>query len=143
MTADEMWKASGLTGPWEAWAFGDAPDELAKLVREGVKTATASAAPLYEMEGEPLPKAGERSVILDARDQAVCIIQTTAVSIVPFCEVGAEQARKEGEGDRSLEYWRRVHRDFFQKEMEAAGLQFDESMPVVCEEFVRIWPKDE
>ena len=72
MTADEMWRSSGLRGEYEAWAFGDAPDELAALVLSGRKTATASAYPVYEAEGEPLPKAGEYSVILDSGDNAVC-----------------------------------------------------------------------
>ena len=43
MTAEEMWKKSGLTGEYEAWSFGDDADELARLVKEGIKTATCSA----------------------------------------------------------------------------------------------------
>ena len=37
---------------------------------KGVKTATASAYPMYALEKEPLPEAGEYSVILDSREQA-------------------------------------------------------------------------
>ena len=135
MNAQEMWLASGLTGAYEAWAFGDDADALADLVRRGIKTATASAYPLYELEGEELPQAGEYSVILDADDNAVCIIRTTKVYVTPYREVTAEQAYKEGEGDRSLSYWRKVHEAFFKKEMEEAGLTFTEDMGVVCEEF--------
>ena len=54
MTAEQMWLLSGLTGPYEAWAFGEAADELADLVLRGIKTATCSAYDLYEAEGEPL-----------------------------------------------------------------------------------------
>ena len=43
MTAEEMWRLSGLQGDWEAWAFGDAPDKLASLVLAGQKTGTSSA----------------------------------------------------------------------------------------------------
>ena len=32
MTAEEMWKASGLTGEYEAWSFGEVPDKLASSV---------------------------------------------------------------------------------------------------------------
>ncbi len=53
-----------------------------------------------------------------------------------FCDVGREHAYNEGEGDRSLEYWRKVHRDFFKRELEEHGLSFDENMLVVCETFV-------
>lgn len=140
MTHQEMWAAYQAANPaagkdYEAWAYGDAPDTLAELTRTGVKTATASAGPLYGLEGEPLPAPGQYSVILDSREQAVCVVRTTNVYTVPFDEVSEEQAFREGEGDRSLDYWRRVHEDFFRKELAGAGLEFSPEMPVVCEEF--------
>ena len=106
MTHQELWAAYRAVSPdageeYEAWAYGDDPDTLAELTRKGIKTATASAGPLYELEGEPLPQAGEYSVILDSRDEAVCVIRTTRVYSTPFCEVTAEHARKEGEGNRT------------------------------------------
>jgi len=141
LTAEEMWRACGAQGEYEAWSFGGDPDGLAALVRAGRKTATASAFPLYEAEGEPLPQAGEYNVILDSQDNAVCVTRTKKVCVTPFCEVNERHAMLEGEGDLSLEYWRQVHRAFFTGEMEAAGLHFDESMPVVCEEFEVIYPR--
>ena len=59
---------------------------------------------------------------------------------MPFDRVSEEQAFREGEGDRSLEYWRRVHEDFFRRELAGAGLAFSPDMPVVCEEFEVVWP---
>ena len=140
MTHQELWAAYRAVNPaagddYEAWAYGDDPDTLAELTRAGVKTATASAGPLYELEGEPLPETGEHSVILDSRDEAVCVIRTTRVYTVPFNQVSAEHAFREGEGDRSLAYWRRVHEDFFRAELAEVGLEFSPTMPVVCEEF--------
>ena len=140
MTAVEMWKQSGLAGEYDAWSFGDDADGLAALVRGGIKTATCSAYDLYEAEGEDLPQAGDTSVILDSRDEAVCIIRTTRVYIVPFDEVSAEHAFREGEGDRSLEYWRKVHEAFFKEELTSAGLEFSGNSRVVCEEFEVVYP---
>ena len=144
MTAEEMWDAffrrEHPKGTYEAWSYGDDPDLLAQLTLEGVKTATASAYYWYEQEGESLPKAGEYSVILDSRNEAVCIIQTTRVYIAPFDQVDAVQAFREGEGDRTLEYWRQTHMRFFAQELNAAGVIFDEKMPVVCEEFRKVYP---
>lgn len=128
---------------YEAWAFGGDPDGLAALVLAGVKTAAASAYPLYGLEGEPLPEAGEYSVILDSRDEAVCVILTDRVEIVPYREVGADHAFREGEGDRTLTCWRQVHEAFFREEMAASGLTFTGEMPVVCETFHVVWPETE
>ena len=135
MNAEEMWKKSGLKGSYEAWPFGDAPDKLAALVKSGIKTATSSALVLYELENEAVPRAGDYSVILDSKDQAVCIIQTTDVYITSFDRVLPRHAFLEGEGDRSLAYWRKVHEEFFTAELAAVNLAFSEDMQVVCEEF--------
>lgn len=145
MTHQEMWAAYLAVDPeagrdYEAWAYGGDPDELARLTLAGIKTATAGAGPLYGLEGEPLPQAGEYSVILDSRGEAVCVIRTTRVYTAPFDRVSAEQAWREGEGDRSLAYWRQVHEEFFRKELSEAGLEFSPDMPVVCEEFELVFP---
>lgn len=130
-----MWNQSGLTGEYDAWSFGDDADKLAQLVKDGIKTATCSAYCFYEMEEEDLPETGAYSIILDSCDQAVCIIRTTKVYVTSFNEVTAEHAFKEGEGDRSLEYWREVHKSFFTEELKEVNLPFDEEMKLVCEEF--------
>ena len=147
MTAQEMWerfvKEKNIEeAEYDAWAFGDDADKRADLVQRGIKTGTSSAYPLYEVENELLPEASGYSVILDSKDEAVCIIENTKVYVVPFGEVSSDHAFKEGEGDRSLTYWRRVHEEFFSECMEEAGLTFDESMKVVCEEFRVVYPSE-
>ena len=135
MTAQEMWDRSGFQGNYQAWAFGGAPDKLAKLVMQGVKTATCSALALYEYENEEIPKVGDYSVILDSDGQAVCIIRTTKVYIETFDQVSERHAYLEGEGDRSLEYWRQVHEEFFTEELKNIQQEFDTKMELICEEF--------
>ena len=145
MNAVEMWKAFcdseniDVTVAYDAWPFGDSPDILAQLVVHGEKTATASAYPLYEADKEPLPEVGSYSVVLDSKEEAVCVIQCTKVYVVPFNEVSENQAYKEGEEDKSLQYWRKVHSDLFKVWMDEAGLKFDDTMPVVCEEFKGVY----
>lgn len=139
-----MWgaysKSKKLNADYKAWAFGADADGLSELVFAGIKTATASAQLLYERYEEPLPQSGEYSVILNSRQEAVCVIRTEKVFIVPFENVDAVQAWKEGEGDRSLSYWRKVHERFFREELESIGLSFNETINVVCEEFIRVYP---
>ena len=144
MTAEQMWKAFSekreINAPYDAWAFGDDADTLAELVLTGAKTATCSALPFYELEEESFPREGEYSVILDSRDQAVCVIQTTRVYRTPFRKITEEHAWKEGEGDRSLTYWLQVHEAFFSRELSQVGMAFSQDLMLVCEEFLRVYP---
>lgn len=127
-----------------AWAFGNSKeiaDELAKLVLEGKKTATASNYTLYELENEELPFPGLINIILDGDGKAVAIAETTSVEVVPFDEVTEEHAYLEGEGDGSLSYWREVHEAIFKKEFENVNRVFDYKIPVVCERFKLLYKK--
>jgi uncharacterized protein YhfF len=128
--------------PPEAWRFGDNPalaDELAGLVLRGIKTATCSAVTELEAAGEPIPRAGELSIILDGGGSPVCLIETIQVEIRPFNQVDARFAYDEGEDDRSLESWRREHRRYFKRVFASFGETPSEEMPVVCERFRVIW----
>lgn len=137
MKAQELWNkyTTDCTLTYEAWAFGDDPDGLAKLVVDGIKTATSSAFIFYELENEEIPKAGEYSVILDSKEEAVCIIQTTNVYVIPYNQVSEEHAYKEGERNRTLEDWKEIHETFFTNELKQVNMEFSEEMLVVCEEF--------
>ncbi|ERN53781.1 ASCH domain-containing protein [Alkalihalophilus marmarensis] len=136
----ESFRKSIPSAPEEyaAWAFGDSKemaDELAVLVVEGVKKATASNFTLYELENEALPQVGQLNIILNGDGDAAAIVETTSVEVIPFDEVTEEHAYLEGEGDRSLAYWRDVHETFFRKEFDAINRDFSYKMPVVCERF--------
>ena len=135
MTPEELWERSGLTGTYEAWSFGEAPDKLAELVLQGTKTATCSVYDLYLIYNEKIPQEGDYSIILNSNKEAVCIIRTLKVYLTEFSRVSEEHAFKEGEGDRSLEYWRKVHSNFVTNELASVNKLFDEHSKVVCEEF--------
>ena len=149
MSAENMWadyvRANDLKDDtYRAWAFGAAPDLLKDLTLAGIKSAAASAYDLYEISGDSLPTAGDLGVILDAQGSAVCVIRTLKAYVVPFNEVSAEHARKEGEGLRDLATWRKVHETFFTDCLASEGLTFREDMKVVCEEFEVVYrPRDE
>ena len=143
---EEFWRefveATGIDGRYEAWAFGDPsalPDlstELALLVRNGPKRATAGLLSDYEREGEPLPQPGDLSVMLDGTGSPVCVIRTTQVDVERFADVDAAFAWAEGGGDRTLEWWRRAHGWFFAQE----GVTIDDDTPMVLERFELVWP---
>jgi uncharacterized protein YhfF len=137
----EFVAATGVDGPYEAWAFGDPsmPDlatELALLVRHGPKRATAGVASDYEDENETLPAVGDLSVILDGEGSPVCVIRTTEVEVRRFGDVDEAFAWDEGEGDRTLDWWRRAHLWFF----EQRGTHVDGDTLMVLEHFDLLWP---
>ena len=111
-----------------SFAFGDGPelaDELLDLVIKGVKTATCST------EDEPNTSTpGERWIVLDGRGRPRCVIETTEVTYRRYNEVDAAFASDEGEGDRSLAYWRQAHRNYFGRQG-----KFSEDMMLMCERF--------
>jgi len=118
--------------------FGDSPemaDELGALVAGGTKTATCSTLWEWESEGEPLPEPGAKCVVLDGRGEPLCIVETTEVEIRPYNEVDARFAHDEGEGDRSLQYWRDAHWRFFTRSLAEIGKEPTPDMPLVCERF--------
>ncbi len=118
-----------------SFAFGDSPelaDELLDLVLKGVKTATCST------EDEPnTSNPGERWIVLDGRGNPRCVIESTEVTYRRYSEVDAAFARDEGEGDRSLAYWRSAHRRYFERQG-----KFSEDMMLMCERFglIEIFP---
>lgn len=71
----------------------------------------------------------------------MCVIRTERVAVVPYRDVTADHARREGEGDCSLAFWRQVHQAFFTEELTRAGMAFRQDLPVVCEEFVKVYPE--
>ncbi len=111
-----------------SFAFGDSPalaDELLELVLKGAKTATCST------EDEPNTSTpGERWIVLDGRDNPRCVIESTEVSYRRYSDVDEAFAYEEGEGDRSLAYWREAHRQYFGR----LG-KFSEDMMLMCERF--------
>lgn len=141
---EEFWcsfvDAMDIDGPHTAWSFGNDPDmanELGLLVRDGPKRATTSLKSWYEGDNaEPLPQAGDLSVILDGSGSPLCVIRTTDVEVRSFGRVDEAFAWIEGEGDRSLAHWRDTHVAFFASE----GRPVDEETLVVLETFELLWP---
>ena len=126
----------------EAWAFGATPehaDELLALVLNGAKTGTASSLWDYEATGDPLPQVGDLSIIVDGEGTPRAVIETIDLRTVPFDEVTDAHAYAEGEGDRTLQYWREVHERFWREHSEGPR-GFAPDMPVVCELFRLVHP---
>ena len=125
------------------WHFCDNPIDAnicVDLVLSGQKCATAPSAWFFESRGLKLPTPGDLDIVTNWEGVAQCIIRTTAVAIIPFCDVTAEHAMAEGEGDGSLDFWRRVHWEYYQRELAGTKYVVALNMPVVCQYFERVYP---
>ncbi len=128
---------------YTSWHFCNdkkSSDNLVELVKTGKKNATASAVRSYEFEGEELPEIGNLSIVTNWDGEAQFIIRTSKIDIVPFRDVSEEFAAVEGEGDGSLEYWRKVHTEYFSEEFEEMGEEFTEDALTICERFEIVFP---
>ena len=128
---------------YEAFHFDDneaTANALAALVLSGQKRATAGLLWINELANKPLPKVGALSVVTDWQGAPLCIIESTHIEIVPFDSVGDSFAAIEGEGDKTLRYWREAHWRFFSRECQRIGREPDLHMPVVCEQFKVVSP---
>jgi len=69
-------------------------------------------------------------VVLDGSGHARAVIETVELTRRHFAEVDSAFAFDEGEGDRTLAYWRKAHETYFSR----LG-QFTPNMLLWCERF--------
>jgi uncharacterized protein YhfF len=128
---------------YEAFHFDDnepSANALAALVLSGQKRATAGLLWTNERTHKPLPEVGSLSVVTDWQGAPLCIIESTHIEVVPFDSVSDSFAALEGEGDKTLRFWREAHWRFFSRECQRIGREPDLHMPVVCEQFKVVYP---
>jgi uncharacterized protein YhfF len=88
-------------------------EQLVAAVLRGEKTATAGLLVDYEREGERLPAAGERCLLVDNADEAVAVLEVTDVRVLRMADCELAFARAEGEGFESVAEWRAAHERFW------------------------------
>jgi uncharacterized protein YhfF len=127
--------------PKSEFAFpGPLRDQLVAAILNGAKTSTTGLVADYEHEGEPLPEAGERAVVVDSDDRPVAVIETTEVRVVPLAAVDLAHAVDEGEGHRTIAEWREDHESFWhsaemREAMDDPSFTVDDSTLAVLQRF--------
>lgn len=111
----------------------------AELILRGEKKASCSMYHWYSHEGEEMPKVGHLQVVTNWDGEPVCVIELTNVSKCEYKNVTAEFAAAEGEGDKSLSWWREAHWAFFSNECDELGIKPSEDMLLVLERFKIVW----
>ena len=114
-------------------------DELLQLYLDGKKTAASSLVIDYESAGEPLPKVGNFWIILDSGGVPKCIVKSIRVEIHRFDRVPESVAAAEGEGDLSLAYWTKAHREFFEPYLQRWNVEDLSQQRVITEFYDVVW----
>jgi uncharacterized protein YhfF len=89
----------------------DAFDLEEQAILNGTKTLTSS--PFWDYPDGKIPFVGALGVLLDGSRRPRGIVETTRVEIMPFGSITEEMARAYGEGERTVEWWRRVMGAFY------------------------------
>ena len=92
---------------------GPLRDQLVAAILDGTKTTTTGLVDDYERDGEPLPRPGDREVVIDSAGEPVTVIETVAVRLLRLADVNLEHALGEGEGYASVADWRAGHEAFW------------------------------
>jgi len=101
------------TGRWGFADPGPLREELTALALAGTKTTTASLHLEYEMEGEPLPEVGQRSLLVDSSERPVAIVETVSVRVLRLADVDDRHAIDEGEGYPDSSAFRASHERYW------------------------------
>ena len=112
-----------------------------ELVSKEIKRASSHSLLGLQLRKEELPKIGDLAIVTDWKGVAQSIIRTTSVRLIPYFAIREEHARMEGEGDKSLTYWKKVHWDYYTRELAEFGRVPRESMIVVFEQFEKLYSK--
>lgn len=128
--------------PAAEFAFpGPLRDALVAAILDGTKTSTTSLVAQYDDSGsDPLPRTGDRSILVDSSQRPLAVLEVTEVRLGPLSAVDLQHVLDEGEGHRTFEQWRTAHEDFWHSP-ELRGALGDPSFtvaddtPVVMERF--------
>jgi uncharacterized protein YhfF len=131
----ETERPSGFVEPVAFGFTSEDATEISKLVRDEIKTATGSVLWSYEADGRAIPRVGDFWIVVDGNRHPICVIRTTSVEIIAFDEVGEDYARWAGEGDRSLETWRRIYWQYICRECERIGREASAKASLIMERF--------
>lgn len=111
-----------------------------RLILGNQKRGTAHMALDFELNAVPRRQVGDYWVILDLMTQPIGLVRVTDVYEKKFLEVPVSFSIQEGEGDQSLEFWRTAHYEYFVRQCEKLGIDWNDDHVVVCESFELIEP---
>ena len=119
---------------------GPLRDQLVAAILSGAKTTTSGLLIGYQRDGEPLPRRGDRWVVIDSAAEPVTLIEVVAVRVIRLGDVDLPHAVGEGEGFSTVAEWRAAHEAFWHSDELRAELgdpafTVSDDTQVVAEQF--------
>jgi uncharacterized protein YhfF len=119
---------------------GPLRDQLVAAILCGAKTTTSGLLIGYERDGEPLPRPGDRWVVIDSAGEPVALIEVVAVRVIRLADVDLAHAIGEGEGFGTVAEWRAAHEAFWHSaelraELGDPAFTVTDDTRIVAEEF--------
>jgi uncharacterized protein YhfF/N-acetylglutamate synthase-like GNAT family acetyltransferase len=102
------------------WGFarpGPLRDRLTVLALAGTKTTTAGLLVESTLDGQPVPAAGDRSVLVDSVDRPVALVETDACRVLRLADVDDQHAVDEGEGYANAAEFRLAHERYWNTDL--------------------------
>jgi uncharacterized protein YhfF len=119
---------------------GPLRDQLVAAILSGAKTTTSGLLIDYQRDDEPLPRPGDRWVVIDSAGEPVTLIEVTGVRMLRLADVDLAHAVGEGEGFATVADWRVGHEAFWHSDEVRADLgdpafTVNDDTEIVAEEF--------
>jgi uncharacterized protein YhfF len=119
---------------------GPLRDQLVAAILSGAKTTTSGLLIDYQRDDEPLPRPGDRWVVIDSAGEPVTLIEVTGVRVLRLADVDLAHAVGEGEGFATVADWRVGHEAFWHSDEVRADLgdpafTVNDDTEIVAEEF--------
>lgn len=108
-------------------------DKGAALILNGTKTLTSS--PFWDYPDGKIPFVGALGVLLDGSRRPRAIVETKRVEILPSTAITEEMAHAYGEGEQTVEWWRRTMGAFYRASAARNGVVFAYDTPLIWEWF--------
>ena len=119
---------------------GPLRDQLVAAILAGAKTTTSGLLIGYEHDAEPLPRPGDRWVVIDSAGGPATLVEVVAVQVIRLADVDLAHAVGEGEGFATVAEWRAAHEAFWHSDELRAELgdpafTVNDDTAVVAEQF--------
>lgn len=136
-SAQKLWKAFAagndelLAYPYQLWRFPKG--ETIQKVLNGQICGESFLLPMFELNRQRLPEAGQYNVVCDSANRAVCVVRTTGIFRSCYGDVAGNLASIEGYA--SSKEWQTAKGPKFERICKDLKIPFSDDLQILFEKF--------